>query len=830
MWGSRNAGDQEAGGSTAAAGPRLVREPEPRSQPNGAPEGDGFWTRLVRCVPIGWRIFLVVAINAIGLGVLSLLIWQGVGEVGSAWRDLRAIREYDRLLVDVDSEASRLQSLIHRYFNRPTDDVLREIVRRQDELMSRLSDRRIVDTELQADLRGFEEITKRFLFGFDALREVNEQIRAAYEGEFVPLATEMSGLYAIIDSATDNNHSLIWSALGKSRESFSQVLVEANAFYLSRSPDALDKARDQIATIERTTPVMLDLAENELQRSALAKLGPRAAGLRAALEKIASSFDRQARFLGAAIDGNQAAMSASIDRASDRIRSREAMALARFDGTLQTVTRRVTAVGVVFLAMSMLGSFVVARSIRTPLRDLRATMRAIVDGDYERVIHGLDARDEIGGMAASVEVFRENVIAKQRVEKEREEQERRWRLILETSPIGVAIVAGDTGQQVFTNHKYEEMFGVGDPAKRATRSFRDNFAAASDAVRLSDAVKRFGAVSGWEVAMTRGDEVWSCLLEVRPIEFAGRPAHIFWHYDVTDRRRAEDELRSAKEHAESTLAELKDAQASLVEAEKLAAIGGLVAGVAHEVNNPVGISLTVASSLIRRVDQFQLELAGGQLKKSRLDEFLSGAREAAAQLVANLTRAGELVQSFKQVAVDRTHADRRFFDLKESTEQIVASLRPTLKKTQHQLFLDLPEGVEMDSYPGAFGQVVTNLFMNALIHGFAEEREGGHLVIRSRLIDADHVEFIVEDDGVGMGEEIVRHAFDPFFTTRRGAGGTGLGLHIVYNIVNRRLGGRITLESAPGRGTRFRIVLPRVAPHEELANDEARKTKAGEHV
>ena len=159
--------------------------------------------------------------------------------------------------------------------------------------------------------------------------------------------------------------------------------------------------------------------------------------------------------------------------------------------------------------------------------------------------------------------------------------------------------------------------------------------------------------------------------------------------------------------------DLRDAQNNLIEAEKLAALGGLVAGVAHEVNNPIGISLTVASSFARRCDDFAKEVGNGPLRRSRLDEFLAGSRDAANQLVANLQRAGELVQSFKQVAVDRSHADRRQFDLRESTDQIIASLRPVMKKSQITLTVDMPAGILMDSYPGAYGQVLTNLFLNA---------------------------------------------------------------------------------------------------------------------
>jgi signal transduction histidine kinase len=251
-----------------------------------------------------------------------------------------------------------------------------------------------------------------------------------------------------------------------------------------------------------------------------------------------------------------------------------------------------------------------------------------------------------------------------------------------------------------------------------------------------------------------------------------------------------------------------------------------VAGVAHEVNNPVGISLTVASSLARRCQEFADEIEAGPMRRSRLAEFVEGNKDAANQLVANLHRAGELIQSFKQVAVDRSHAERRPFDLKESTEQIIASLKPSLKRSQMKLVLDLPPGILMNSYPGPFGQVLTNLFLNAVNHAFPEDA-AGTLSIVARTSGADQVHMIVRDDGVGMPEDVQRQAFDPFFTTRRGEGGTGLGLHIVYNLITRKLGGRIVLSSRPGEGTTFRISLPRMAPAD--AEEQAAATGRAEH-
>ncbi|MGH6740166.1 MAG: sensor histidine kinase, partial [Bradyrhizobium sp.] len=285
------------------------------------------------------------------------------------------------------------------------------------------------------------------------------------------------------------------------------------------------------------------------------------------------------------------------------------------------------------------------------------------------------------------------------------------------------------------------------------------------------------------------------------------------------KRRTEDELRSSKEKAESALLELNTAQQNLIDAERLAALGGLVAGVAHEVNNPIGISLTVASSFARRSEMFEAELnAGGGLRRSQLEEYVRSSRDAAQQLVANLHRAGELIQSFKQVAVDRSHAERRQFSLGEATDQIIASLRPVLKRAPIELTVDVPEGLVINGYPGSYGQILTNLFLNAVNHAFGDGRSGS-ISISARARGHDDIEIIFADSGAGMTPDVQRQAFDPFFTTRRDEGGTGLGLHIVYNLVTQQLGGRMMLESRLGQGTTFRIIMPRVAKGEPATSE-----------
>ena len=286
--------------------------------------------------------------------------------------------------------------------------------------------------------------------------------------------------------------------------------------------------------------------------------------------------------------------------------------------------------------------------------------------------------------------------------------------------------------------------------------------------------------------------------------------------DIGERKRVEQEMRKARDAAETALRNLRDTQVSLIEAEKLAALGRLVAGVAHEVNNPVGISLTVASALERKTMNFAAEVARGDLRRSSLNEFLDNSRDASSQLVANLNRAAELIQSFKQVAADRNYSDQRTFDLADLTEQVVMSLRPGLRKRNLTLNVDCEPDLIMNSYPGPYGQVLTNLFLNAVSHAFPDGRPG-MVDIQARESGRDNVEIIFSDNGCGMSLDVRRRAFDPFFTTRRDQGGTGLGLHIVYSIVTNRLGGRLDLESEPGGGTRIQIILPRVAPLEQAA-------------
>lgn len=271
-----------------------------------------------------------------------------------------------------------------------------------------------------------------------------------------------------------------------------------------------------------------------------------------------------------------------------------------------------------------------------------------------------------------------------------------------------------------------------------------------------------------------------------------------------------EDLEMANAELSAAMNTLEQAQDELVRSEKMAALGSLVAGVAHELNTPIGNSLMVASTLQERTDEFESGIEKG-LTRTALNRQLSTSREAAASLVRNLQRAGELIASFKQVAVDQTTSARRRFALDEVVHEIILTLSPALKKMPWKIESDVPTGIWLESYPGPLGQVLTNLINNAVLHAF-DGLSVGMIRVGARSLDESSMQLTLSDDGNGILPEHLPRIFDPFFTTRMGRGGTGLGLSICHNIVENILGGRVNVASTPGQGTVFTLTLPLVAP------------------
>ena len=261
---------------------------------------------------------------------------------------------------------------------------------------------------------------------------------------------------------------------------------------------------------------------------------------------------------------------------------------------------------------------------------------------------------------------------------------------------------------------------------------------------------------------------------------------------------------------EMTLHDLRAAQSQLVQSEKMASLGQLVAGVAHELNTPIGNALVTATVLESSARELQDSVAKGELRKSTLSSYLDRCVPMAELLSRSCMRAADLISSFKQVAVDQTSERRRSFNLRGLLVDNFAALRPSFRNTAWAIELDVPDHIECDSYPGPLGQVISNLAQNAAVHAFDGQAKGT-LTVRAKLLD-EQVELVVEDDGKGMDSETQARIFEPFYTTRLGRGGSGLGMSIVLNIVTGIMGGTLHVDSEPGRGTRIVLVFPRVAP------------------
>lgn len=291
--------------------------------------------------------------------------------------------------------------------------------------------------------------------------------------------------------------------------------------------------------------------------------------------------------------------------------------------------------------------------------------------------------------------------------------------------------------------------------------------------------------------------------------------------DISERKQREREIQELNATLERRVAErtaeleaalehLQRTQNELLQSEKLASLGALVAGVAHELNTPIGNAVTVSSSLLDAHRQFVVQMESG-LTRRDLQTFLTDVGEGSQIIERNLSRAAELVSSFKQLAVDQTSYQRRPFKLRDLVQEIILTMKPTLRRTAITLHDNIPEGLTLDGHPGPLGQVLMNLINNAVIHAYPEGADGMVELIATQE-GQEGVCILVQDRGRGMDASTQKRIFDPFFTTRLGQGGSGLGLHIAYTLVTGILGGRMSVRSKPGEGSVFELSLPLSAP------------------
>jgi len=478
-----------------------------------------------------------------------------------------------------------------------------------------------------------------------------------------------------------------------------------------------------------------------------------------------------------------------------------------------------------------------------PLHELKEGALRLARGNLDQPLQW-HRRDEIGSLAGGLDKMRADLgtLLAERDQKNRTLQQElaerlrteealnlsraKFSAIFDASPVAMTVSAlgGDFALRDL-NAAWVNLFGSSREAMLASPDAElAVWKSAQDRSSVMDALARTGEVArqvSWMVG-DAGQRDILCEVSGRVIAHGEEPLLILAYEDITAKHRYEENILALNASLEqrvalrtqelsSALDHLTTAQTELVRTEKMAALGSLVAGIAHELNTPIGNSLTVASTLQDQTKAFVIEMGRG-LTRSRLEEYVGTIQEGAGILMRGLRHAADLVSSFKQVAVDQTSINRRRFDLRETVNEILLTMGPAIRKTNHVVECTIPDGIRLESYPGPFGQILTNLVNNALLHAF-EGMEQGLVTISAVRLDADWVAVSVQDNGIGIPDHNLSRVFDPFFTTKLGRGGSGLGLNIVYNLVQDVLGGSITVSNvSANNGACFTLTLPVSAP------------------
>ncbi|MGC3962538.1 MAG: PAS domain S-box protein [Rhodocyclaceae bacterium] len=451
---------------------------------------------------------------------------------------------------------------------------------------------------------------------------------------------------------------------------------------------------------------------------------------------------------------------------------------------------------------------------------------ALLFASPPRNLHEAQSLAELGAARAGAEFSRIDIL------EALQHSEHKFSSIFQHAPIPLFLIRQSDRVYLDVNPSACEVFGF-SREEMLGRSPIDlgRYADPEVGEALAEELRERGYVSGFSIRLrSRNGGIRDCQLHVRSV-ITTEPCWLVATVNITAVRSAQRQveelnaslerrvfertrdLAAANRELSSTLDTLQRTQTELIRSEKLAALGSLVAGVAHELNTPIGNSLMVASTLHDMNRDFTAKAQGG-LRRSELDDFLDEGRSAADILVRNLQRAGELISSFKQVAVNQTSSQRRVFNLEEVIHEVVLTMQPMFRKTPYGVEVNVESDIWLDSFPGPFGQVISNLIGNAMTHAF-DGRETGLVRLTGRMGDDNDVIITCEDDGVGIPPANLGRIFDPFFTTRLGRDGSGLGLNIVHNIVTGVLGGRISVASTQGEGTLFTLSLPLTAPVRE---------------
>ena len=463
--------------------------------------------------------------------------------------------------------------------------------------------------------------------------------------------------------------------------------------------------------------------------------------------------------------------------------------------------------------------------IHRPLVRLEHVATRLAQGDFEAQLPNA-GRDELGRLNHAFDSMRISLLKSQhslqKAARIANESDIRQRAIFNNVAEGIIIV-NDYGDITSCNPAAQEIFGysnhqlVGKNITLLLTQYDDQPLDGNTPLYLDDASGQLVDAKGRK----SDDAIISLELAISPMEVSQQHYYTVVVRDISARKAAEEHIRklneeleqrvcqrtadlqNANETLQSSLAQLRDTQKQLVQSAKMGALGSLVAGVADEVNTPVGVGVTAASHLESTANRYMELYNNGKLTRGDFEKFLTSTRESSHMILTNLQYAGQSIKSFKQIAVDQTSEEKRDIKVKEYITETLRSLHPELKKTQHTIELNCPDQLTLFNYPGALSHILTHLIMNSLTHGFEGMASGAITIDVLPFTDRIHLRY--SDNGKGIDPDSLNKIFNPFFSTKDGS---GLGLHIVHNIVTQTLGGQIDCRSAPGEGTTFDIIIP----------------------